>query len=108
MGSRSKTFAPARIFDLSRAGRVRTSEGQLLVVMLLGDTVFLGTIPLVEARAAIESSLNRFARVAAYENWLAKAEERALAEAVCLDDRLPTPAPLTLDDLLPFTAPEFD
>ena len=53
-----------------------------------------------------ETSLNRFARVAAYENWLAKAEERALAEAVCLDDRLPTPAPQTLDDLLPFTAPD--
>ena len=102
-----ETFAPARIFGLSAKGRVRTPQGQLLVTPL-GDTVFLGTIPLVEARAAIESSLNRFARVAAYENWLAKAEERALAEAVCLDDRLPTPAPLTLDDLLPFTAPEFD
>jgi hypothetical protein len=101
-----ETFAPARIFDLPRAGRVRTPQGQLLV-RPLGDTVFLGTIPLVEARAAIESSLNRFARVAAYENWLAKAEERALAEAICVDDRLPTPAPLTLDDLLPFTAPGF-
>ena len=87
-------------------GRVRTPQGQIQVTPL-GDTVFLGTIPLPEARAAIESSLNRFARVAAYENWLAKAEERALAEAVCVDDRLPTPAPLTLDDLLPFTAPGF-
>jgi hypothetical protein len=47
-------------------------------------------------------------RVSAYENWLAKAEARVLAEAICVDDRLPTPAPLTLDDLLPFTAPELD
>ena len=101
-----ETFAPARIFDLARPGRVRTLQGQMQVTPL-GDTVFLGTIPLPDARAAIESSLNRFARVAAYENWLAKAEERALAEAVCVDDRLPTPAPLTLDDLLPFTAPGF-
>ena len=101
-----ETFAPARIFDLARPGRVRTLQGQIQVTPL-GDTVFLGTIPLPDARTAIASSLNRFARVAAYENWLAKAEERALAEAVCVDDRLPTPAPLTLDDLLPFTAPGF-
>jgi hypothetical protein len=102
-----ETFAPGRIFALGAAGRVRTPEGQLKVTPL-GDTVYLGTVPLPEARAAIESSLNRFARVSAYENWLAKAEERVLAEAICVDDRLPTPAPLTLDDLLPFTAPEFD
>ena len=44
----------------------------------LGDTVFLGAVPLAEARPAIEASLNRFARVSAYENWLAKAQERAL------------------------------
>ncbi len=101
-----ETFAPTRIFSLGAAGRVRTIHGQIKVTPL-GDTVFLGTVPLPEARAAIESSLNRFARVSAYENWLAKAEERALAEAICQDDRLPTPAPLTLDDLLPFTAPGF-
>jgi hypothetical protein len=101
-----ETFAPTRIFALGGAGRVRTTDGPLQVKPL-GDTIFLGTVPLPDARAAIESSLNRFARVSAYENWLAKAEERALAEAICVDDRLPTPAPLTLDDLLPFTAPEF-
>jgi len=102
-----ETFAPERIFDLAHAGAVRTMHGQIRVTPL-GDTVFLGTIPLPESRAAIESSLNRFARVAAYENWLAKAEERALAEAICVDDRLPAPAPLTLDDLFPFTAPGFE
>ena len=111
LGGRTKgiaveTFAPARVFDLARTGRVRTLHGQIQVTPL-GDTVFLGTIPLPDARAAIESSLNRFARVAAYENWLAKAEERALAAAICVDDRLPSPAPLTLDDLFPFTAPGF-
>jgi hypothetical protein len=100
-----ETFAPARIFGLSGPGRVRTMHGRIKVKPL-GDTVFLGTVPLVEARAAIVSSLNRFARVAVYENWLAKAEERALAEAICVGDELPAPAPLTLDDLLPFvTAP---
>lgn len=96
-----ETFAPARIFRLGRAGRVRTIHGPIRVKPL-GDTVFLGTVPLPDARAAIESSLTRFARVSAYETWLAGAEERALLEAICLEDRLPTPAPLTLDDLLPF------
>jgi hypothetical protein len=102
-----ETFAPTRIFSLGRAGRVRTLHGQVRVTPL-GDTVYLGTVPLPEARTAIVSSLNRFSRVAAYETWLAKAEERALTDAICIDDRLPTPAPLTLDDLLPFTAPGFD
>ena len=108
LGGRSRgiaveTFAPARIFVLPRRGQVRTIHGRI-EVRPLGDTVFLGTIPLVEARPAIRASLNRFARVSAYETWLAKAEERALAEAVCVGDELPAPAALTLDDLLPFVS----
>jgi hypothetical protein len=96
-----ETFAPTRIFSLARAGRVRTLHGPIRVEPK-GDTVLLGTVPLAEARPAIVSSLNRFARVAAYETWLGKAEEKALDQALCVDDRLPTPAHLTLDDLLPF------
>jgi hypothetical protein len=108
LGGRSRgiaveTFAPTRIFSLGRAGRVRTLHGPIRVTPL-GDTVLLGTVPLAEARGAIRSSLNRFARVSAYETWLAAAEERALEQAICVDDRLPTPVPLTLDDLLPFVA----
>jgi hypothetical protein len=100
-----ETFAPTRIFSLTRPGFVRTIHGRI-EVRPLDDTVYLGTIPIAEARAAIEASLNRFARVNAYEAWLAKAEARALAEAVCAADELPTSAVLTLDDLLPFvTAP---
>ena len=95
-----ETFAPARIFTLLRPGRVRTMHGRI-EVKPLGDAVYLGTVPLVEARAAIEASLNRFARVSVYESWLANAEERALAEAVCVGDKLPAPAAVTLDDLLP-------
>ena len=98
-----ETFAPTRVFKLAGAGTLRSIHGQIRVTPL-GDTVFLGTVPLREARAAIESSLKRFARAATYESWLANAEERALAEAICVDDRLPTPAPLTLDDLLPFVS----
>lgn len=97
-----ETFAPARIFSLRGGGRVRTIHGRI-EVRPLGDTVPLGAVPLREARAAIESSLNRFARVAAYETWLAKAQERALLEAICVGDELPAPAALGLDDLLPFT-----
>ena len=98
-----ETFAPARIFGLARPGRVRTIHG-LIHVTPLEDTIVLGSVPLVAARPAIEASLNRFARVSAYENWLAKAQERALTEALCAGDRLPAPAALTLDDLLPFVS----
>ncbi len=100
-----ETFAPTRIFSLARRGFVRTIHGRI-EVRPLDDTVYLGTIPIVEARLSIEASLNRFARVYAYEAWLAKAEARALAGAICDGDQLPTSAVLTLDDLLPFvTAP---
>ena len=96
-----ETFAPARIFALPRPGRVRTIHG-LIRVEPLEDTVLLGSVPPADAHAAIQSSLNRFARVSAYENWLALAQARALAEAVCVGDRLPASSALTLDDLLPF------
>ena len=100
-----ETFAPTRVFSLARRGYVRTIHGRI-EVRPLDDTVFLGTIPIADARLAIEASLNRFARVYAYEAWLAKAEARALAEAICTADELPTSAVLTLDDLLPVvTAP---
>jgi hypothetical protein len=100
-----ETFAPTRIFTLARRGFVRTIHGRI-EVRPLDDTVYLGTIPIADAREAIEASLNRFARVYAYEAWLAKAEARALSEAICTADELPTSAVLTLDDLLPFvTAP---
>jgi hypothetical protein len=95
-----ETFAPARIFSLAGPGRVRTMHGRV-EVWPLEDTVSLGAIPLVEARSAIEASLNRFARVHAYETWLAKAQEQALAQATCVGDELPASAALTLDDLLP-------
>lgn len=111
LGGRSRglaveTFAPARVFALPRRGAVRTIHGRI-EVKPLGDTVFLGAVPLEDARPAIVSSLSRFARVAAYESWLGKAQERALAQAICVDDQLPSPAGLTLDDLLPFVAPGF-
>jgi hypothetical protein len=98
-----ETFAPAKVFSLARPGRVRTMHGPVQVKPL-GDTVFLGTVPLPEARAAIQSSLFSFARVNVYESWLADAEAKALTEAVCAGDQLPAPAVLTLDDLLPFVA----
>jgi hypothetical protein len=99
-----ETFAPARVFTLARAAGVRTIHGRVRVTPL-EDTVRLGSVPVADAAAAIRSALNRFARVAAYENWLAKAQSRALAEAVCIGDELPAPAALTLDDLLPFVRP---
>ena len=82
---------------------MRTIHGRIQVTPL-GDTIFLGAVPLQEARPAIVSSLSRFARVSAYETWLAKAQERALDQATCVGDKIPSPAALTLDDLLPFVA----
>jgi hypothetical protein len=84
---------------LQRAGRVRTSGGPL-DVRPLGETVLLGAVPLFDARAAIVASLDRFARVAAYESWLSKVEARALSEAICVGDELPVPTSIALDDLL--------
>jgi hypothetical protein len=100
-----ETFAPQRIFTLERPARVRTLHG-LIHVKPLEDTVALGSVPAAQARPAIVAALTRFARVHAYETWLAKAQERALEEALCAGDRLPSPAALTLDDLLPFVRPE--
>ena len=45
-------------------------------------------------------ALKRFAQASVYENWLAKAEQRALAEAICVGDDLPQPAAISLADLL--------
>ena len=94
-----ETFAPLRTFTMQRAGRLRTSSGPL-PVRPLGETVLLGAVPLSDARAAIVASLGRFARVAAYESWLAKVEAQALSEAICAGDELPVPTSITLDDLL--------
>ena len=94
-----ESFAPRRTFSLQRAGRVRTSVGPL-AVRPLGETVLLGAVPLVDARAAIVASLGRFARVATYESWLSNVEARALNEAICVGDELPVPTSITLDDLL--------
>ena len=45
--------------------------------------------PARRGAAAIEASLNRFARVSAYETWLAKAQAQALAAAICVGDAPP-------------------
>jgi hypothetical protein len=66
----------------------------------LEAATYLGALPLVEARPAIVLALTRFARAAVYDDWLAKAERRALAEAICVADDLPQPAAISLDDLL--------
>jgi hypothetical protein len=95
-----ETFAPARIFGLAATASVRTIHGRI-VVTPLEDTVALGAVPLADARFAVATILNRFARVHAYESWLGNAQQRALAEATCVGDYLPQPAALTLDDLLP-------
>nr|MBA2384612.1 hypothetical protein [Actinomycetota bacterium] len=69
-----ETFAPARIFSLARTGRIHTIHGPVEVEPL-GEAVLLGTMPLQDARPAIEASLKRFARAAVYESWLANAQE---------------------------------
>ena len=95
-----ETFAPSRIFALRRAGRVRGLQGRL-EVRPLGPTTSLGAIPLVSARHAMVTALNRFARANAYEHWLLKEERRILEDATCLGDELPQTGAIGLDDLLP-------
>jgi hypothetical protein len=94
-----ETFAPLRVFGLVGRAQVRTTNGRVLVRPLEAST-FLGALPLVQARPAIVLALTRFGQAAVYENWLAKAEQRALAEAICVGDDLPQPAAISLDELL--------
>ena len=94
-----ETFAPLRVFALTGRARVRTTQGRVMVRPLEAAT-FLGALPLVQARPAIVLALTRFAQASVYENWLGKAEQRALAEAICVGDDLPQPAAISLDDLL--------
>jgi hypothetical protein len=95
-----QTFAPAEVFQLRRARVVRTPTGRL-EVRPLGETSPLGTLPLADARPAIAAALGRLGRAAAYDHWLVKQEQRALAGAICLGDDLPEPASFGLDTLLP-------
>ena len=94
-----ETFAPRRIFGLSRTGSVRGPDGRI-EVRALEPTTSLGAVPLGVARPAIVVALNRFSRASTYERWLVRAEERALAEATCLGDELPQTGAIDLDDLL--------
>ena len=94
-----ETFAPLRVFALSGRAQVRTMQGRVAVLPLEAST-HLGALPLVEARPAVVVALTRFARAAVYDNWLAKAERRALADALCVRDDLPEPAAISLADLL--------
>ncbi len=94
-----ETFAPRRIFGLSRTGSVRGPDGRI-EVRALEPVISLGAVPLGVARPAIVVALNRFSRASTYERWLVRAEERALADATCLGDELPQTGAIDLDDLL--------
>ena len=99
-GIRARDVRAARVFALRAPAPVRTIARPDPGAAARGVHVTSARSRSLEARPAIELALNRFARASVYENWLAKAEQRALAEAICVGDELPQPAAISLADLL--------
>jgi hypothetical protein len=98
------TLAPAAVFTLEGEGAIDTTDGSFTVTPL-GPVLPLGLVPRAQARAAAEGALERLAREKLYAGWLHTQEQRRLADAVCLNDRMPTPSPTDLSPFVPFLLP---
>ena len=95
-----ETFAPRTIFGLRRARTMPTATGSLRVKPL-GDTVALGSLPLLEVRAAIDVALRRQMRADKYDDWLVAQAKVALERATCAEDELPQAAAIDVLALPP-------
>ena len=95
-----ETFAPRTIFGLRRARTMPTASGTLRVTPL-GDPVPLGSLPLLEVRAAIDVALRRQARADKYDDWLVAQANAALERATCAGDELPQAAAIDVLALPP-------
>jgi hypothetical protein len=93
--------APPSIFDLRKAGTVRTSEGSFTVTPL-DDPLPLGAVPLGKATPAIKAALRSFDRGEAFERWTVGQQRAALNTAICARDDLPQPSAVDLTSYLSF------
>jgi hypothetical protein len=98
------SLAPAALFTLAGQGTIDTTDGSF-VVTALGPVLPLALVPRAAARAAAKTALGRLAREKAYRAWLHAQEQKRLASAVCLNDRMPTPSPTDLSPFVPFLLP---
>jgi hypothetical protein len=98
------TLAPESVFTLEGEGAIDTTDGSFTVTPL-GPVLPLGLVPRAQARAAAKAALERLAREKLYGGWLHAQEQRRLADAVCLNDRMPTPSPTDLSPFVPFLLP---
>lgn len=94
---------PRRVFDLPsrRPARVLDLDAAYLVKPLAA-TQPLGSIPLADARRAIETTLAAFDRRAAFEAWSVARQGFLLRSAICARDELPEPGGIRLAGYLPF------
>jgi hypothetical protein len=95
-----ETFAPRTIFGLRRARTMPTATGTLRVKPL-GETVPLGSLPLLEVRSAIDTALRRQLRADKYDDWLVAQAKAALERATCAGDDLPQAAAIDVLALPP-------
>ena len=95
-----ETFAPRTIFGLRRARTMPTATGTVRVKPV-GDTVVLGSLPLLEVRSAIDVALRRQARADKYDDWLVAQAQVALERATCVGDELPQAAAIDVLALPP-------
>jgi hypothetical protein len=80
---------------------VETATGRYQV-RALGSRKPLRRFPLAAAAPSIRAALREIARSDAFDQWLLRAENRALRRAICWRDDLPSPGTATMRDFLPF------
>jgi hypothetical protein len=102
-----QSSAPERVFTLpnGRWATIRTALGSYRV-RPLGPSAPLASFSLSQAGPSIRAALSASARAAAYDRWIVKREQDALAQTVCRHDDLPAVDSVDLTDYLPFLALE--
>ncbi len=95
------SLAPPAIFSLEAPGDIDTPDGRFTVTPL-GPALPLALVPWSQAQTAARIALERLAREKAYRGWLRTREQDRLANAVCLNDRMPTPTTTDLSPFVPF------
>jgi hypothetical protein len=97
------TLTAPRVFAISTGteAAVDTIDGRFRV-RALGPPLPLALVPRADAEAAARSALTRFSKQDVYSSWLETQEERLLASATCVRDRLPTTGPVELGSFVSF------
>jgi len=97
------TLTAPRVFAISTGteAALDTIDGRFRV-RALGPPLALGLVPRADAEAAARTALTRFSKQDVYSSWLKTQEQRLLASATCVRDRLPTTGPVELGSFVSF------